>query len=164
MPVALVAGLVGLLSGYLGTKAMEPVTTAMYNAEPQADKDREKQVQPKTAYVVAAERTFGLFGTRLDEEGAKRWGSYFHYALGASWGLIYVIVRALTGWNPVVLGLGLGVVMFLLVDEAMNWALGFTPPPDRFPMWTHARGLVGHLVYGVAVAAVAEIIFALVGI
>lgn len=54
--------------------------------------------------------------------------------------------------------------MFLLVDEAMNWALGFTPPPDRFPMWTHARGLVGHLVYGVAVAAVAEIIFALVGI
>lgn len=163
MPLAIVAGLVGLLSGFLGTKAMEPVTTAMYNAESAADKAREKRVQPKYAYVVAAERTFGLFGARLDEQSAQRWGSYFHYALGASWGLIYVIVRALTGWNPLILGLGLGLVMFLLVDEAMNWALGFSPPPDRFPMSTHVRGLVGHLVYGVAVAAVAEILFWLVG-
>lgn len=97
MPVAIVAGLVGLLSGFLGTKAMEPVTTAFYNAQSQADKDREKRVQPKPAFVVAAEKTLGLFGTRLDEESAKRWGSYFHYALGASWGLVYVIVRALTG-------------------------------------------------------------------
>lgn len=163
MPVAIVAGIIGLVSGFLGTKAMEPVTTAMYEAEPEADKRREKQVQPKYAYVVAAEKTLGLFGARLDDRAAERWGSYFHYALGASWGLVYVIVRAITEWNPVALGLGMGLVMFLLVDEAMNWAFKFSPPPDRFPLWTHARGLVGHLVYGLAVAAVAEGLFWLVG-
>jgi uncharacterized membrane protein YagU involved in acid resistance len=163
MPV-LIAGIVGLVSGFIGTKAMEPVTTAMYNAESAADKRREKEAQPKYAYVVAAERTLGLFGVSLDERGAQRWGSYFHYALGASWGLIYVIVRALTEWHPMALGLGMGLVMFLLVDEAMNWVFGFSPPPDRFPMWTHARGLVGHLVYGLAVALVAEGLFWLTGI
>lgn len=163
MPV-LIAGLVGLVSGFLGTKAMEPVTTAMYEAEPEADKRREKEVQPRYAYVIAAERTLGLFGVRLDEPSAQRWGSAFHYALGASWGLLYVLVGAVTEWNPIALGLGMGLVMFLLVDEAMNWVLGFSPPPDRFPMWTHARGLVGHLVYGLAVALVAEGLFWLGGL
>jgi uncharacterized membrane protein YagU involved in acid resistance len=163
MPV-LIAGIVGLVSGYLGTKAMEPVTTAMYNAQSEADKRREKEVQPKYAFVVAAERTLGLFGVRLSDKAAQTWGSYFHYALGASWGLIYVAARAITGWHPIALGLGMGLVMFLLVDEGMNWLFKFSPPPDRFPISTHARGLIGHLVYGVAVAAVAEILFWLVGI
>ena len=101
---------------------------------------------------------------RLDEKSAERWGGYFHIALGASWGLIYVFVRAVTEWNPIVLGIGLGVVMFLLIDEGMNWLFGFSAPPDRFPVATHVRGLVGHVVYGVAVAAAAEVLLFVSGI
>jgi hypothetical protein len=36
-----------------------------------------------------------------------------------------------------------------LSNEIMNPALGFTPGPTAFPWQTHARGLGGHLVFGV---------------
>lgn len=162
MPILL--ALIGLVSGFIGTKVMEPVTTKMLELEPERDRRREKEIQPKAAYVVAAERAAVLFGRRLEEKAAQRLGTYLHYGLGASWGLIYVIARALTGWNPVALGLGIGLVMFALVDEALNTALGFAAAPQRFPLWTHARGLVGHLVYGGAVALVAELLMGAVGI
>lgn len=164
MPVALVTGFVGVLSGLVATKIMDLVTAVIYNAQSQADKDREKQVQPKAAFVVAAERTLGLFGVRLTEKSARSWGSYFHWALGASGGLIYVVLRALTGWDPLVLGLAVGLGIFLIVDEAMNWVFGFSEPPARYPLSTHARGLVGHLAYGAAIAGVAEILLSLAGI
>jgi uncharacterized membrane protein YagU involved in acid resistance len=162
MPI--VMGLIGLISGYVGTKAMEPVTTKLYGMESAADKAREKIVQPKTSFVVAAEKVAGLLGRRLDDTQASRLGGWFHYALGASWGLVYVIVRALTGWHPLALGLGLGVAMFLLVDEGANTVFRFTAPPDRFPAAAHLRGFIGHLVYGLGLAVAAEILFWLVGL
>lgn len=162
MPI--IGAVVGLISGLAGTKAMELATTKMYEAQSEEDKRREKRVQPKYASVVAAERTAGLFGARLDDQRAQRLGTWFHYGLGVSWGVIYLIVRALTGWHPLAVGLGIGLTMFLLIDEAMNTALGFAASPDRYPLATHMRGLVGHLVYGLVVAVAAEAMLALVGI
>jgi xanthosine utilization system XapX-like protein len=159
-----VTGLVGLLSGLVATKVMDLVTTVMYNAQSQADKDREKQAQSKPAFVVAAERTLGLFGVRLTEKSAQSWGSSFHWALGATGGAVYVILRAVTEWGPPALALAVGLGMFLIVDEAMNWVFGFSAPPDKYPLATHARGLVGHVAYGAAIAGVAEATFGVLGI
>ena len=50
MPVV-IAGVIGLVSGFLGTKAMEPVTTKMYEAESEEYKQREKQAQPRYTFA-----------------------------------------------------------------------------------------------------------------
>lgn len=46
----------------------------------------------------------------------------------------------------------------LLVDEAATPALGLTPGPTAFPWQTHARGLAGHLAYGVATETALDVL------
>jgi hypothetical protein len=58
------------------------------------------------------------------------------------------------GWNPLSAGLLTALGMWLLVDEGANAAFGLTPPPTSYPPETHARGLVGHVAYGGALAIV----------
>jgi hypothetical protein len=154
---------VGLVSGLVATKAMEPVTTKLYELESEEDKRREREVQPRTSFVVAAERTARAVGVELDEERAKRLGALFHYALGASGGTLYLLLRATTRLHPIAVGTAVGLGMFAGIDEVANTAFGFTAPPHRFPLSAHARGLVGHLAYGLALAAAAEVALALVG-
>jgi hypothetical protein len=52
--------------------------------------------------------------------------------------------------------LGFGAAFFMLMDELMNPAFGFTPGPPAFPWRTHARGLGGHLVFGAVSEAMLE--------
>lgn len=40
--------------------------------------------------------------------------------------------------------------MELFVDQGMNTALGLTAPPRAWPWQAHARGVVAHAVYGLA--------------
>jgi hypothetical protein len=46
--------------------------------------------------------------------------------------------------------------MSLIADEMMTPALGFSAPNRAYPLATHLRGFAGHLVFGLAVAAVTE--------
>ena len=47
-------------------------------------------------------------------------------------------------------GLAYGTAFWLVVDEGLTPLLGFAPGPLAFPWQTHARGLLGHLVFGAA--------------
>lgn len=51
--------------------------------------------------------------------------------------------------------------MSLVVDEGLTPLLGFSAPNRAYPLVTHPRGFVAHLVYGVAVAVTAETIDAI---
>jgi hypothetical protein len=46
--------------------------------------------------------------------------------------------------------------MSLVADEMVTPALGFSAPDRDYPLSTHLRGLVAHLVFGLGVAAVTE--------
>jgi uncharacterized membrane protein YagU involved in acid resistance len=43
--------------------------------------------------------------------------------------------------------------MFLIEDEVINPLIGAAAPPQDYPWQAHARGLVSHLVLGVAIEA-----------
>jgi hypothetical protein len=46
-------------------------------------------------------------------------------------------------------GLAFGTAFYLVLDELLDPALGFTPGPGAFPWQTHLRGLGGHLIYSI---------------
>ncbi|MCA1652498.1 MAG: DUF1440 domain-containing protein, partial [Acidobacteria bacterium] len=46
-------------------------------------------------------------------------------------------------------GLLFGLMFWLGFDEIMTVAAGVARPPQQYPWQAHARGLVGHLAYGV---------------
>lgn len=53
--------------------------------------------------------------------------------------------------------------MYVLVDEVANPLLKFTPPPQKYPLVTHLRGLAGHFAYGLGLAAGVEAGWRLLG-
>ncbi len=158
MPLqALVADLgVGLISGYVGTKVMEPVGSKLYELESEADRQQEDQVRPGPPYQIAAQKTAALLGLTLSEQQFEKAGLLFHYGLGMSWGPVYLLVRRMTHLHPLAAGLATGASMSLLVDEGLTPALGFSAPNSAYPPSTHVRGFVAHLAFGLGVAATAE--------
>jgi uncharacterized membrane protein YagU involved in acid resistance len=148
----------GLISGYVGTKLMEPVSMKLYELESDADRMREDQVRPGPPYQIAAQKIAAFVGLTLSQQQLEKAGLLFHYGLGMSWGPVYLLVRRKSSLSPVAAGILTGAAMSLLVDEGLTPALGFSAPNSAYPLSTHVRGFVAHLTFGLGVAATAELI------
>jgi len=140
-------GLAGIGAGWL----MDAVTSVMYDREDPVARSREEDARGgKHAYEIAAQKAARLFGRQLDDEQARRAGAKIHGWLGFGMGALYGVLRRRVPGLRLGDGLLFGVAFFLLVDELANTALRLTPGPRAFPWQTHARGLAGHVAYGVA--------------
>lgn len=144
------------IAGYVGTKVMEPLGTALYNAESPEDRQREDAARPGPPFEIAAKKTLGAIGVILEGDALKRVGLAFHYGLGISWAPVYVLLRRSLHMRPIAAGLAAGAAMSALVDEGITPMLGFSAKNTEYPLATHVRGLIGHLVFGLSIAAVTE--------
>ena len=150
--------LLGAAAGAAATWLMDVATAALYERESADARDREDSARGgKTAYEVAAQKTAKIAGRELDEESRKKLGNAIHWSLGVSSGLLYGALRHEIPDLGLGSGLAYGALFWLLMDEAALTLLGLTPPPDRFPWQTHARGLVGHLVLGGTIEALFDV-------
>lgn len=150
---------IGLISGYVGTRVMEPVSMKLYELESEEDRRREDEVRPGSPFEIAARKTTQAVGLQLEDPQLQMAGMAFHYGLGMGWGPVYTLLRRMTGINPIAGGLLTGAFLSLLVDEGLTPALGFSAPNRAYPLVTHLRGFVAHLVYGLGVAAAAELLY-----
>ena len=107
-PVLLVDLVLAPLAGYLGTKAMEPIGTWLYERESQADRDREEAVRPGPPYRIAAQKSAALIGLDLSEPALDKAALVFHYGLAVSWAPTYALLRRHTGLGFVAAGLASG--------------------------------------------------------
>lgn len=162
MPSALLTDLaVTSVAGYLATRVMEPVSAKLYELESEADRAREDAARPGPPYLIAAQKTAALLSLHLSDGAMDKAALGFHYGLGASWAPTYALLRRTTGLSPLAAGLASGAAMSALVDEGLTPVLGFSAPNRAYPLATHLRGLVAHLAFGLAVAAVTETAWAL---
>lgn len=152
---------IGLIGGYAGMKAMTPVTTLLYKQASEAVRARERAAQEEPANEVAARKMAAAIGVQLSPRQQQAGGVVLHWGIGLGWGIVTALLRRATRLNPVATGLLSGFAVFALVDEGANAAFGFSAPPSAYPAATHLRGLVGHLVYGVAGSLAIEAIYAL---
>lgn len=147
----------GAIAGAAATWLMGRVTTWMYEREDTSAREREDRVRgDATAYERAAETAAALVETPLSKDARSRAGNVIHWAVGTAAGAAYAVLRR--RWRTVAAGKGLsfGATFFLTVDELMNPLFGFTPGPRAFPWQAHARGLGGHLAYGITTELVLE--------
>lgn len=139
----------GVAAGLTATWAMNQATTYLYEHEDPEARARENEARgDRTSYEAAADEIAAAAGVDLTPERRRALGSGLHWALGGAAGGAYALMRRY--WPAAGKGQGLlfGTAFFGLVDEGANTALGFTPGPGAFPWQAHARGLAGHLVYG----------------
>lgn len=149
----------GALAGAAATWLMGKATTFLYEREDEEARRAEDEARGgKTAYGVAAEKAAGAVGRELSEEERKTAGSAIHWALGMGAGAAYGALRGRVPGAEAGAGLLFGTAFWLLVDEGGNAALGLTPGPAAFPWQTHARGLAGHLVFGLTAEAALRVL------
>lgn len=157
---ALAGAIDGAIAGALATWVMGKATTALYERESASARTREDSARGGlTAYEAAAARLAGLRGATLSAEQRSVYGERIHWALGIGAGILYALLRDRIPGRALARGLAFGVAFWLVVDEGATPALGLTPGPTAFPWQTHARGLVGHLVFG----TIADATLALLG-
>jgi hypothetical protein len=144
------------IAGYVGTKIMEPVGAKLYELESEQDREREDEARPGPPYAIAARKAAELVGLTLTDKQHEQLALAFHYGLAIQWAPLYPILRRRTSLGPVAAGLATGAAMSLVADEIMAPALGFSAPNRAYPLATHLRGFVGHLVFGLGVAAATE--------
>lgn len=144
------------LAGYVGTKAMEPVSMKLYERASDADRGREDAARPGPPYRIAAEKISTLLGVELNDDQLATAGMGLHYGLAMRWAPLYPVLRRGAHWQPLIAGLATGAAMSVIADELMTPAFGFSTPNLEYPAATHVRGFFAHLAFGLAVAATIE--------
>lgn len=141
----------GAVAGAFATWVMGKATAYLYEHESREGREREDEARDgDTAYGAAARKGADLLDAEISDDEKARYGSMIHWALGIGAGAVYAALRRQVPAAGAANGLVFGTAFWALIDEAANPALGLTPGPTAFPWQTHARGLAGHLVFGVA--------------
>jgi Protein of unknown function (DUF1440) len=144
----------GAIAGAVATWVMGRTTASLYESEDESARRREDQARDgKTSYGVAAEKSAALVGRSLSDEEREQAGQALHWLLGIGAGATYAVLRRRAATFGRGAGLVFGTGFWLLLDEVMVPLLGLTPGPTAFPWQAHARGLAGHLSFGVVADA-----------
>lgn len=139
----------GALAGGAATWVMGRTTGYLYEHESREVREMEEEARgERTAYGAAAEKAAGALGRDLSDEERERAGTGIHWAMGVGMGALYGAIRGRLPAAGTAHGMLFGTSFFALVDEVATPALGLTPGPTAFPWQTHARGLAGHVVFG----------------
>jgi uncharacterized membrane protein YagU involved in acid resistance len=150
---------IGAISGYVGVRVMDLATTKLYEMTPEQVKEQEKKVSPGISYEIAAKDLASRVGMRLSDRQAQRMGNAFHFGLALKAGEMYVLLRQKSSLGAVTCATVTAMVLFLGVDEGLTPMMGWSAPASAYPVATHARGLVGHLVLGATIATTAEFLW-----
>ena len=139
----------GVLAGAVAWWVMDETLQFLYNREDPRVREKESQARNGIPGLeVLADRMAGLIGTTLSDEERQRGGTILQWATGIGTGMLYAGVRSRLPGSGIPRGLAYGAGFSLVVDEGIVPLLGLSPGPFAFPRQTHARGFVGHLVFG----------------
>ncbi|MCA1561166.1 MAG: DUF1440 domain-containing protein, partial [Acidobacteria bacterium] len=97
----------------------------------------------------SAEKIESALRLELSEKHHKVLGQANHWMVGLLAGATYAVARRRVSGADGGQGLLFGLMFWLGFDEIMTVAAGVARPPQQYPWQAHARGLVGHLAYGV---------------
>jgi hypothetical protein len=146
--------LAGAVAGLAATWVMDRVTTLAYEREdPRKRRQEDKARGGKTAYDIAATKAGALVGQKLSERQLATLGKGLHWGIGVGAGAAYGVLRhrmRASRWGS---GVAFGTAFWATIDEGANTLLGLTPAPNAFPLQTHARGLAGHIAFGLTADA-----------
>ena len=149
----------GGIAGAAGWWVMDQALQAMYDAEEpsvRAAEGRARGCVP--ALEVMAEAGASVAGAELTARQRQRAGTALQWTVGIGAGVLYGVLRPRLRAVRAGRGLAYGAAFSLLVDEGAVPLLGLAPGARAFPWQTHARGFIGHLVFGLATEAALEVL------
>ena len=139
----------GMLAGVAAGFAMSQVHGVWGRVEKRIESGRGPKVEGESAgaepaTVKLAEAVVGP----LPEDEKARAGTIAHYAMSAVTGAVYEFLAPAVPIAGAGRGLAFGAAVWAVADEVAVPAFGFAAPAWRYPIATHVRALLAHLVYG----------------
>jgi uncharacterized membrane protein YagU involved in acid resistance len=149
----------GAAAGAAGWWAMDQVLRSLYNHEDPRVRQRESEARNGVpALEVLAEKLAGLAGVVISDKQRQTGGTVLQWAIGIGAGMLYGALRRRLPRLAAGRGLVYGAAFSLVVDEGAVPLLGLSPGPRAFPWQTHARGFLGHLVFGAVAETVCDVL------
>ena len=147
-----VAGLIGgLIASFVMTK-FQTLLTAIAEGD---KKSKKKGGGDEPATVKMAKKiSETVFEHKLTKSEKEPAGEAVHYAMGATSGLMYGVATEITPMATLGAGLPFGAAVWVIADDVVVPALGFSKPATAYPLSTHAYALSSHLVYGLTTEVV----------
>lgn len=145
----------GAVAGVAAVWALDRVDWFLYNREPEAVQRRTRMARrgrdPAHTLVDIIAGAMGRSPPgQPDYPKPTALGNAVHYSIGLSAALPYALLRRDHAWLKSGGGSLFGAALWALQDEGLNAISGLSAPPQRYHWRTHARGLVAHVAFGVA--------------
>jgi uncharacterized membrane protein YagU involved in acid resistance len=149
----------GGLAGFAATWLMDLVTTGLYEGQSPETTAHEMAARPngKGAVENLVDRVEAASGRTFSDAQRSALTQAIHYGLGLGPGVLYAVLRRRMPFLGAGRGLVYGLVLWAVNDEYLNTALGLAGPASAYPLETHWRGLVGHVVLGMATDSAIDI-------
>lgn len=160
---------IGGLAGAAGVWVLDRVDWWFFNRESPETQARTRAARPHGMdpahnLLRLASHAIGRRGPgQPNYPAAEPAGLAVHYGIGATPAALYGVLPGSGERFRPGRGLLLGLVLWLVQDEAANAALGLSGDPRDYPWQDHARGLAAHLAYGVTVDAAVTVLKGLSG-
>lgn len=139
----------GGIAGAAGWWVMDRALQRMYDRESRSVRAREDRARGGVPALEAiAQAGAERVGAELAPRQRQKGGTALQWLVGVGAGMLYGVLRPRVAAARAGRGLAYGAAFSLVVDEGVVPLLGFAPGPRAFPWQTHARGFVGHLVFG----------------
>ena len=153
--VSIVAGLGAGLVASLAMNLYQGATASLFGQDKGND-------DPSTV-KAADSATETVAGQPVTQKRRQEAGGLVHYATGAAIGVAYGLL--VMAWPPAAIGFGaaFGIVVAVVLDDALVPAFGWGPPPWAVGSATHAYSLTSHIVFGLVLEGIRRLGVSLLG-
>ena len=151
--------LIGAAAGATAVWLMDRVDWYNFKHENAHARERTQSVRPggMDPAHVAANKAADALGQELKPSDNNAAGLAVHYSLGILPGALYGVMRHQVPGLDAGRGTAFGTGLFLIQDEGLNAIAGLSAKPSEYPWQAHARGLLAHVVYGLALDTALQI-------
>jgi hypothetical protein len=144
----------GAVAGGMATWTMGQITTLMQNAESaQARRRYEEVTAGRSVPDRSAEQIESALGLSLTKTQHEALATATHWMVGVAAGAIFAVGRHRVPAAHRGHGVLFGLAFWIVFDELLTVASGLAERPQAYPWQAHARGLAGHVAYGVVADA-----------
>ncbi len=143
---------IGAVAGAAAVWVMDRVDWFNFEHEDPEARRRTQSVRPggMDPAHFAVNQTTEMLGHEIEPKEYNAAGVAVHYSIGIMPGALYGVLRHKLPGLDAGRGALFGVGLFLMQDEGLNAITGLSAKPEEYPWQAHARGLVAHIVYGLA--------------
>lgn len=150
----------GVVAGAVATFVMDRVTQFVYERQDTGTKLREvfarvEGKDPGHALVNKLARSANI-DVHLGQPHPA--GVGLHYGVGILPAVGYNFLRKRVAWVGKDKGVLFGLASFAIINELIPPLIGVANKPTVYPWQSHARGLAGHLVFGLTAHGVLELL------